>query len=223
MRTTILSLTVTALFAGTALAGDDDSDDRSRARTYEVTITNITPGEAFTPILAATHKSSISFFQLGEPASPELAELAESGSTASLADLLASVPDQVFDTAVSEGLLGPGEHVTLTIHSTRRFNRLSFAAMLIPTNDTFVALNSVRLPRFGSDSYTVPAYDADSEVNDELCASIPGPPCFGEGTSDDDGEGSVHISSGIHGIGDLAPALHDWRNPVAHVTVRRVH
>ena len=45
--------------------------------TYEVTITNLTPGQTFTPILAATHRSSISFFELGQPASDQIAELAE--------------------------------------------------------------------------------------------------------------------------------------------------
>lgn len=67
--------------------------------TYEVTITNLTPGQTFTPILAATHRSSISFFELGQPASDQIAELAESGSTAGLETLLASVPNLVLDTA----------------------------------------------------------------------------------------------------------------------------
>jgi hypothetical protein len=46
--------------------------------------------------------------------------------------------------------------------------------MLNPTNDSFVALNNVRLPRFGR-TYTAIAYDAGSEINDELCVNIPSP------------------------------------------------
>ncbi len=37
------------------------------------------------------------------------------------------------------------------------------------------------------------------------------------------GEGYVHINRGIHGIGDLAPDVYDWRNSVAKITVTRVH
>jgi hypothetical protein len=68
------------------------------------------------------------------------------------------------------------------------------------------------------------AYDAGSEVNDELCASIPGPDCGGAGAGSPVGgeEGYVHVHTGIHGIGDLDPSERDWRNPVAMITVTRV-
>jgi hypothetical protein len=36
-----------------------------------------------------------------------------------------------------------------------------------------------------------------------------------------DPEGFVHVHSGIHGGADLDPAMHDWRNPVALVTITR--
>ena len=107
-------------------------------------------------------------------------------------------PDLAFSTAGSDGLLGPGESVTFTIDTAEGFRRLSLAAMLIPTNDSFVALDSVRLPD-NQETFYVPAYDAGSELNDEVCANIPGPVCGGEGTSADDGEGFVHISRGIQG------------------------
>ena len=51
--------------------------------------------------------------------------------------------------------------------------------------------------------------------------NIPGPTCGVDGGSPE-GEGFVHVSGGIHGIGDLAPAEYDWRNPVATVTVTRM-
>ena len=37
-----------------------------------------------------------------------------------------------------------------------------------------------------------------------------------------DPEGFVHISNGIHGIGDLAADGYDWDNPVAHVRIVRM-
>ncbi len=192
------------------------------ARKYEVTITNITKGEAFTPILSATHKSSISFFELGAVASEPLTTIAESGDIAPLKAVLDGSP-LVRDTANTDGLLEPGNTITLELSGNRHL-RLSLAAMLIPTNDTFVALNSVRLPRHGSRTYYAKAYDAGSETNDELCANIPGPPCFGVGASPgDEGEGFIHISAGIHGEGELAKSAYDWRDAVAKIVVRRVY
>lgn len=210
-----LTTTVAALALLTATAAQADE-----GREYSVTITNLTKGQTFTPILAATHTSDIAYFELGQPAIAPLAEVAESGSTASLQGVLDSVPEYVFDTDNSGGLLGPGDSVTLSLNARGRYRLLSFAGMLIPTNDNFVALNSVRLPARSATYYAL-AYDAGSEENDELCASIPGPPCFGEGNSVADGEGFIFIGNGIHGLGDLPPETYDWRNPVAKVVVTR--
>lgn len=191
-------------------------------RNYEVTVTNITPGQTFTPVLAVTHSEAIALFQVGQPALDELGILAESGNIAPLDELLGNLPDLVHDTATNGGLLGPGESITMTIEGSNRKDRLSFAAMLIPTHDTFVALDSLSLPH-RSVTVTVGAYDAGTETNDELCVNIPGPYCMGGGLSPmDEGEGYVHVANGVHGIGDLAPDVFDWRNPVASVTVRRV-
>ena len=216
---------IASLLFATALAsaGVVSADTYSHgARTYEVTITNITPGQTFTPILAVTHKASIGVFELGKSASPELATLAESGNVVPLSDLLDGAPRQVLDQTTGSGLLGPGESVTLSIQGNRRYNRLSLAAMLIPTNDTFVALNSVPLPKWRGTEYAL-AYDAGSEMNDEDCSNIPGPYCGGAAISDEDGEGFVHVSNGIHGGADLDPTVFDWRSPIAKVSIRRVH
>jgi hypothetical protein len=86
----------------------------------------------------------------------------------------------------------------------------------------------VPLPSFGTEEHRSPAYDAGSERNDELCASIPGPDFFecggpGGGSQVEGGEeGFVHVHSGIHGVGDLVPAERDWRNPVARISITRI-
>jgi hypothetical protein len=215
MRKTSLPL---GAIAALALAGFAPA---AFAQTYEIIVTNVTAGQTFTPFLAANHTPEIKFFRAGRPARPELAQLAEGGDVAPLQSLLASTPDRVFATATSDGLLGPGESVTFTIDTGDGFRRLSLAAMLIPTNDTFVALDNVRLPE-RAETHFLTAYDAGSEENDELCANIPGPVCGGEGVSEADGEGFVHVSRGIQGIADLDAAAYDWRNPVARVRVRLV-
>lgn len=213
MKKTMLAL-VALLFVTPAAFADG-------GKRYAVTITNTTYNQRFTPLLVVTHKPTVQLFAVGEPASAELAQIAESGDIGPMAALLAGLPNQVFDTADSGGLLFPGDSVTVYVNARGRFNRVSVVGMLIPTNDTFVALDSAYLSRWER-SYVVPAYDAGSEVNDEICANIPGPTCGGEGNSMADGEGFVHISRGIHGAGDLPSIDYDWRNPVAQITVRRV-
>lgn len=206
-----------------AIADGKLDDARERGRVFEVTVTNITRGQTFTPILVATHSPKVAFFRLGEPASPGLALLAEDGSPSLLASELAST-GQVLDAQTIPGLLAPGASATVTVRARGRFDQLSVAAMLIPTNDSFMALDRLSLPwRGGAVSRLLRGYDAGSEPNDEICANIPGPRCGGEGSSPAvDGEGYVYVSNGMHGIGDLSAAVYDWRNPVARVVVRRV-
>jgi hypothetical protein len=192
----------------------------AESKTYEVSITNITPGQAFTPVLAATHSPDIRLFRLGEAAIEELELLAENGMTAPLEDLLLA-SGKAQDTSGTGGLLLPGETMSFEIQGSRRYGHLSLAAMLLPTHDNFVALDAIPLPKQAVTVYAK-GYDAGTEANVELCDHIPGPPCFGTNEPDDSGEGFVHIGSGIHGVGELDPAVHDWNNPVARITVRRV-
>ena len=215
----------TVAFADNNNNGNHNGNGSPAPRTYAVTITNITPGQVFTPVLVATHTADASFFELGAAPSPELADLAEGGATGGLQALLDGLPEFVMDTNTSgitpddNPLINPGESVTIYITGNRDYNRLSLAGMLLPTNDTFVAVNSMPLPRRYAASMAL-AYDAGSEMNDELCANIPGPQCGGLPFSDGLAEGFVHISRGISGEGDLNASDYDWRNPVARVTVR---
>jgi hypothetical protein len=192
-------------------------------------VTNLTRGQQFTPILVASHREGVRLFNLGEAASSQLATLAEEGNTAPLAALLMANP-AVRDVESSSGLTDPGKSVTLTVDAPGAFDHISIAAMLIPTNDAFFAINGVEGPR-GNKELTLfsPAYDSGSERNDELCASIPGPLFMecnngpgGGGMPSGGEEGFVHIHAGIHGIGNLMPARRDWRNPVARIIIRRV-
>ncbi len=214
---------------GTILAVLVSSQLTVSAASFEVTITNLTRGQQFTPILVASHKAGVKLFELGQPASAQLASLAEEGDVLPLADLLNSMPE-VLATANSGGLLEPGASVAVIVDTRGDFNHLSVASMLIPTNDAFIALNGVAGPR-GRDAdihHVSVVYDAGSERNDELCASIPGPfftECNGPGGGlavAGGEEGFVHVHSGIHGVGNLDPAQRDWRNPAARIVIRRL-
>lgn len=212
------------LFSPSVTATGSNSEVDGGASAYDVTITNVTAGITFTPALAVVHGKNISLFQLGEPASEGIATLAEAGDPSVIAST-AGGASEVGGFATDTDPLAPGASTTVRVSSTAGFERITVAAMLLPTNDGFYAINTVKLPDSVGDSVTYYAngYDAGSEPNDELCENIPGPQCEGEGLSPDtDGEGYVHVHRGIHGIGDLNAADHDWRNPVAKIRITAV-
>ena len=194
---------------------------------YMVSVTNMTRAQTFTPILVATHTQAVRMFTAGTAASPELRELAEEGNTDPFTTLLRGIRD-VRDVVTVAGLLTPGVTAGIEVMGGGSFDRISVAAMLIPTNDAFFAVTGLLLPT-GNEPLTVdaPAYDAGTERNDERCASIPGPnfaECGGPGGGArvGGGEGAVTIHNGIRGVGDLRANDRDWRNPVARITIRRV-
>ena len=68
----LMFLFLTALLGSAAALADDSAERR-----YAVTVTNITSNQTFTPLLVATHRHSVSFFQVGEAASAEIVAIAE--------------------------------------------------------------------------------------------------------------------------------------------------
>ena len=219
MKKSIATMAIAALLGVVGVPSDLAAKDSGK--TYKVTVTNLTRGQSFTPVLVVSHRYAPNLlFVPGETASPELAMLAEGGDTGPLETALSGNP-RVRDTATSAGLLEPGDSTTIEVQGQIGLGRISLAAMLIPTNDAFLAAQNVPLPR-GHEVVTivVPAYDAGSEPNDEDCNNIPGPVCGGEGVSDADGEGYVHVHAGIHGFADLAAKSYDWRNPVASISIK---
>ena len=231
MKFTVFSARrITAVGLGLALAlttALSHASNYSYKRTYQVKITNVMSANQFTPILAAVHTRRASLFTLGDAPSEGLAQIAEGGDTSVLQNAL-SENDQVFaaETFAFPGdvpLTFAGTTLEFTIEGSRYYRYLSIASMILPTNDSFMALDSVPLPSWGSRTYYALGYDAGSEINDELCANIPGPTCGGDGAfTAINGEGFVHISPGIHGKGDLDSAVYDWRNPIAKVEITRV-
>lgn len=207
-------LMVPGILVGRAAAGDNNL--------YEVTITNLTRDQIFSPPLAVSHNEKFDLFVPGDPASPELTALAEEGDTGPFTTLIEGLPS-VKDYAVAPGPVMPGASTTLKVQSRGDYRLISVAGMLVTTNDGFFAARN--MPAFPWKGYATDAnaYDAGSEANSESCAYIPGPPCDSHNVRDTDGaEGYVHIHAGIHGIGDLDASQWDWRNPVARITIRKM-
>jgi hypothetical protein len=198
---------------------------------YTVTITNVTPGQTFTPQLVMTHSDDFRLFFLGTPASEALEILAEGGDTA---PLMEAAGDQATEATTISGLLGPGQTTSVEVSGIPGKDFLSVTAMLIPTNDTFIGHDRIRLPRKGSVQTLAGALDAGTEANTQSCADIPGPRCGGMGyigAPDENAEGIVHIGNGFHDLGEmdnngaevLGPVIYDWGNYVARIVVRRMN
>jgi len=223
MQGRVSTLAVCAALAALAAPSAVEADGRHGGY-LEVTITNITRGQILSPPVVVSHGRKLApIFQLGQPASPELAAVAEDAAADDLIDALAVDP-ATKDVQLASGPVPPGQSVTVVVKAPRHGGYVSALGMLVTTNDAFFAVQGLAVPRRGSASHSAPAYDAGSETNNEDCAFIPGPPCGNANVRDmTAAEGFVHIHAGIHGGADLVPADHDWRNPVAVVSVRRAH
>ena len=213
MRTILSAVAMLAIGLTTANASDWN--------TYEVTITNATKSQVITPPLITLHRNKVSVFAVGETASDGLSMLAETGDNQVLYSEINNAHG-VFDTVASSDMIPPGESLSLTISGPKKAH-LSVAAMLATTNDAFVGVNGVRISPKNL-TIAARAYDAGSEMNNELCSHIPGPPCAPDSgnASTGGGEGFISIHNGVHGIGDIDASSLDWRGPVALVSIKRV-
>lgn len=213
----------------------------SQAAEFDVAIHNPTRGLYFTPLLVAAHPSGVTLFETGTEASSELQAMAEGGNLNGLLTVLNAAGATIEENPAA-GLLAPGESVTATLNTNNALanTQLSVVAMLLPTNDGFLALNNLDIPtQPGTYTYNLNAYDAGTEANDEVRGSgepgqagIPVPPPLdpilgtnGTGAASTP-EGYVHIHRGNLGDTDLSggesdvvSTLHRWLNPVAVVTV----
>ncbi len=207
-------LSFMAIAAAMIVAGN------ASAQTYEIRITNLTRGQIMSPAVIATHSNRVRMFKVGKKASAGLAALAEDADASGLTAALDDAGAEVTEWVMAAGPLLPGatQSVEITIADG---DFLSLASMLVTTNDAFAGLDSYDLSTLaGRRHFTIPAYDAGSEANNESCAKIPGPPCGSGGArARSDREGFVHIHAGIRGDGDLPKMTYDWRNPVMRVEI----
>lgn len=208
------------------------------AQEFQVTLTDLTTGQPFSPPVFATHDATVSFWQAGAAASNGIQQIAESGNRVPLVNALTplvggSVADLV--TPLSSPLL-PGNSVSILINADAAHPFLSSAWMLGRTNDTFSGLNSINLLSIvGTQTFDLAALDAGTEVNTELATDLI---AFG-GSGHVAENGVVHLSPGIRGIDHLdgngdgvdvnglrtdIPAAWRWdiNSPVARVTITSV-
>jgi hypothetical protein len=174
-------------------------------------------------MFVATHDANVALFQVGQPTPAYIPRFAEDGVLDDLVAAAQGSPD-VYAVTTGNGLTKPGQSASFTIESSTDFPLITVATMLATTNDAVAAVLSVPLPTgTAAEVHEGVVYDAGSEANTESCKTIPGPPCGNLNVRDTEGaEGFVSVHNGIHGIGDLAPATYDWRNPAIVVSVRKL-
>jgi hypothetical protein len=209
------------------------------AQNFSAEITNLTSGIHFTPLIVSAHPSTTHIFQVSTSASVNLQAMAEGGDTSGLAADLMSVSADIVDNPAG-GFLAPGASTTANFTNTDTANTsLSIVAMLLPTNDGFVGMDSLKLPTSsGTYTYYLNAYDAGTEQNNEVIngggtpgtLGIPADPGANNGvgaTGITAVEASnVHIHRGVigdtdlnGGVSDLDSRVHRWLNPVAKLVI----
>jgi hypothetical protein len=209
------------------------------AATIDISISNLTHAAYFTPLLVVGHNDSADVFELGTAASDALEAVAEGGDTSAFVTALTGAA--AIENDPNGGPLAPGATTTITDMDTGEYDLLSIVAMVLPTNDGFVGLDSWAIPDTAG-TYTIylNAYDAGTEANNELIVSgsgavdvlgIPADPggnsgTGGTGVTTEETNATVHIhrgnigdSSTTSGESDLVNTVHRWLNPVAKVVV----
>ncbi len=212
----------------------------AQAAQWDISITNLTHGNLFTPLLAAGHDNNSHLFQVGMAATAGVTAMAECGDLTSLLDEAGVLGADTISN-LAGGPLSAGDTTTGTLMTSGGNNYLSIAAMILPTNDAFVGLDAQKIPvEAGTYTFYLNGYDAGTEQNDELvqaaaeCAvDVPGFPdptdiggTLGEGVAGPDSNNNIHIHRGLlgdtnpgGGISDVNSTIHRWQNPVAKVVV----
>lgn len=212
----------------------------AQAQNLTVTVTNLTHGLHFTPLITAAHTSDTHVFSVTTNASTELQMMAEGGNISGLSTLLMAANANLNENPAG-GLLAPAMSTTYTLTNDAANTHLSLAAMVLPSNDGFVGIDSWKIPETaGTYTMYLNAYDAGTEANNELVVSGSGAPGVmgipaapggdagtgGSGVTTTESNTTVHIHRGslgddnlTGGKSDLDNSVHRWLNPVAKLTV----
>ena len=182
-------LATTVAVAPTA-AGAQDSEPSQVLFSVE----NLQPADGFffTPVWAGLHNGDFDLFDDGELATPGLEILAETGDTSVLSDEF-SAPGRL-DTQVGDAPIGPGAVIegSIDIINPAAYRYVSFASMLIPSNDAF----------FGNDNpLGYELFDANGDFTGPIVIDIYGEDIYDSGTEVNDASGAAGFSLGFDGQG----------------------
>ncbi|MEH6453678.1 MAG: spondin domain-containing protein [Psychromonas sp.] len=203
------------------------SDDVVMDYQYQVTVTNLTHGQPFSPPTLIVNTGA-PLWEVGQPASLALEKLAESGDSS---DLLSSFDQTQATSVVSTGPLLPGNSVDLSLSISEQHTYLHLLTMLVNTNDAFSGLTNLDISELALNETTIVTlgvYDAGTEENSELAGTIPGPADSGTGFEtqrDDTDKVSVHAGVVTSDDGLLQSVLTQadrFDNPAMKLTITRI-
>ncbi len=220
-RSVVAALSVAAAVAIVPTAVDAGRG-RGATATYRITVENLTPAgsQPLSPVGAVVHGKRTDVWSVGYPASAAVAAIAEDAGLPIFVDTYAQTPGVDRAVVGGDGPIAPGQSATFEIEASRG-QRLSLVSMLVNTNDAFTGLDSISLGRRWQ-QFEVGAYDAGTEVNNELAAFIPGPVGGSGGVRAPEG-GVIRPHAGIVGQpGGIDPGVYGWDDPVARITIERL-
>lgn len=200
---------------------------------FEVSVTNETAGQPFSPMTLVAHKTAQMFWEVGQPVSVGLEYIAESGNATPWRDTLKD-NSMVYLTKEGKGLILPGKSETFTFELSEAEladdARLSFAVMLGKTNDGLVLMSGQKintLKQGESTSVRLLSYDAGTELNRETAATLGALGGEGVNAARDDRANQLTLHAGVVSQDDgLATSalthLEKWDNSVAKVDIKRL-
>ncbi len=173
-----------------------------------ISFRNTSDSQPMTPPVVALHnapgtENGIRLFEVGAPASAEVAEIAENGNNDPLVAVATGQIDAgtvtaagvAFVDAAAPGPVLPGETATVTLDLESPDQVLSVVSMVVCTNDGFSGIDSRALSDEATETFFAPVYDAGSENNiQQLSYWVP--PCGGEGNLGDDENGVIAAHPG---------------------------
>lgn len=163
LNITLLSTFVTFFACGSKEEMKDKTNSELREITdgeakYKVTFTNLWnekdhvkfPGNAhFSPVVSVSHDESFKLFQVGEKSSLALEEVAESGATTLITDVLsqAKKAGKALESSQTAAFFpkNVNEAIEFEVIVSKKFPLLSFVSMIAPSPDWIVGQNSINL------------------------------------------------------------------------------
>ena len=169
-------------------------DEPPAAEAVRFEVENLQPADGFffTPVWAGLHNGDFDLFNSGERASAGLEVLAETGATGDLSAEFAQ-PGRL-DTTIAGGPIAPGATVNghIGIINPAAYRYVSFASMLIPSNDAF----------FGNGNpLAYELFDAEGNFNGPIVIDIYGEDIYDSGTEVNNASGAAGFSLGFDGQG----------------------
>lgn len=191
---------------------------------FDVTITNTSGGMPFqgvlTPVAWYVHDGATAAFTMGMPASPGLEELAEDGEAAAFsADMGMTASQSMVNGAAP---VPPGGTFTFSFTTTAADSFFNFASMIVPSNDTFVALGDLGVDLYGGGATPL----TDGEIATAITAALN---AYDAGTEANQGGGAGRdmapgpLNTGVdEGNGLIRQADEDpvWDYPAAEDLIR---